>query len=148
MGEAPSRWRTTEHTADLAIEVEARSLDELFFTSAQGMMGALLGLEEGPVESGADHAAVWRRLSLDASDREALLVDWLRELLYVQISEDLFFAGAEIERLDETGMVARVAFRPLPKDHFVQRELKGITYHDLEVTRRVEGWFARIVFDL
>jgi len=148
MGEAPSRWWTTEHTADLAIEVEAGSLDELFFICAQGMTGVLLGSEEGSAESGANHSAVWRRLGLKAPDREALLVDWLRELLHVQISEDLFFAGAEIEQLDETGIVARVAFRPLPEDHFVQRELKGITYHDLEVTRRGEGWFARIVFDL
>jgi len=148
MGEAPSRWRTTEHTADLAIEVEACSLGELFVTAALGMVGVLLGSEEGAAKSEADHATVRRQLSLEAPDREALFVDWLRELLYVQNSEDLLFAGAEIEGLDETGMVARVAFRPLGSGHFVQRELKGVTYHDLEVTRRGEGWFARIVFDL
>jgi SHS2 domain-containing protein len=30
----------------------------------------------------------------------------------------------------------------------VQRELKGVTYHDLTVRRRGGGWYARVVFDL
>jgi len=147
-GVTPSRWRTVEHTADLAIEVEAHSLDELFVTGALGMMGVLLGAEDGtgPWDSGSP--ADWRELTFEAPDREALFVEWLRELLYIQVSEQLLFTVAEIAELAETKMVARVAFRPPSNELEVERELKGVTYHDLEVARRGDRWYARIVFDL
>ena len=89
-----------------------------------------------------------RELVLKAPDRAALFVDWLRELLFIQVSEQLLFNTAEIAELDETGLVARVAFRHPLGDAEVVRELKGVTYHDLELVRRGDGWFARIVFDL
>jgi SHS2 domain-containing protein len=148
MGETPSRWRTIEHTADLAIEVEAPSLERLFVTGALGMSGVLLGWEDGSVESEPDKSAVWRELVLEAPDREALFVDWLRELLYIQITEGLLFSEAEISSLDDTRLIVRAAFRSPASDSPVERELKGVTYHDLVVTQRDGGWFARIVFDL
>jgi SHS2 domain-containing protein len=147
MGEAPGRWRTVEHTADLAIEVEAPSLEGLFEAAGHGLTGVLLGSEAGRVQA-AGAAAVRRELALEAPDREALLVEWLRELLFVQVSEGLLFAGAEIEELGDTRLVARAAFRPPTNVAAVARELKGVTYHDLEVSRRGDGWFGRIVFDL
>ena len=142
-----ARWRTIEHTADLGLEVEAPSLAELFTAGAHGMTGVLLGREGGAAEDGAG-ATVWRKLELEAPDVEALLVDWLRELLYIQITEGLLFAAAEIETLDASRLVARAGFGPVAEGDPVERELKGITYHDLEVSRRNDGWFARIVFDL
>ena len=103
-------------------------------------------------ESGAPEldgvAEIWRNLDLQAPDMEALLVDWLRELLYIQISEGLLFAAAGIETLDEQRLVARAGFAHPQDADVVERELKGVTYHDLEVGRRDGDWFARIVFDL
>jgi SHS2 domain-containing protein len=142
-----ARWRTIEHTADLGLEVEASSLMELFMAGAHGMAGVLLGRESGAAEGGAG-ATVWRQLELEAPDVEALLVDWLRELLHIQTTEGLLFAAAEIETLEASRLVARAGFGPVADVDPVERELKGITYHDLEVSRRDYGWFARIVFDL
>jgi SHS2 domain-containing protein len=82
MGDA-WEWRTTEHTADLAIEVEARTLELLFEAAAHAMTGVLLGAEAGPSSEGARRPSVWRDLQLEAEDRDALLIDWLRELLYI-----------------------------------------------------------------
>lgn len=150
MGSAPWRWRTIEHTADLAIEVEAPTLEWLFLAGAHGMTGVLLGHEDSATRAApdAERGTVRRNLVLEAPDREALLVDWLRELLYVQVTEDLLFAGAEIDELEDTGLVACVAFSSPLDANDVERELKGVTYHDLELSRRADGWFARIVFDL
>lgn len=148
MGDAAWRWRTIEHTGDLAIEIEAPSLEQLFVASAHGLVGVLLGEEAGPEEPEPAKATVWRELALEGSDREVLLVDWLRELLYIQMSEDLLLAGSEIGELAETRLVARVGFAPPAPGRGVERELKAVTYHDLEVSRRGDGWFARIVFDI
>jgi SHS2 domain-containing protein len=158
MGGGGPHWRTVEHTADLAIEVEAPSLPELFLGGAHGLTGVLLGAESGAEVAPPPAPASWRRLALEAPDREALLVDWLRELLFVQLSEGLVFAGAEIEELADTRLVARVGFARAGgragagagagRAAAVQRELKGVTYHDLTVRRRGGGWYARVVFDL
>jgi SHS2 domain-containing protein len=143
---ADARWRTIEHTADLGLEVEAPTLELLFVAGAQGLAGVLLGDEAGAAGGETGRETEWRELALEAPDREALFVDWLRELLYIQISEGLIFRTAEIGELREDRLVARAGFAPPDKP--VERELKGVTYHDLEVSRRGEAWFARIVFDL
>ncbi|MHC4233495.1 MAG: archease [Planctomycetota bacterium] len=148
MGDEPGRWRTIEHTADLGIEVEAGSLERLFEAGAHGLAGVLLGSEHGSAGSAPNSATTWRRMVLEAPDREALLVDWLRELLYVQSSEGLLIAAAEIAELEDTKLVAQAGFSQPPVSAGVERELKGVTYHDLEISQRGDGWFARVVFDL
>ena len=147
MSGLPWRWWTIEHTADLAMEIEASTLEELFLASAHGMAGVLRGREAGR-EAQEASPTVWRELALDAQDREVLLVDWLRELLYIQTVESLAFTTAVIEVLGEGSLVARAGFRPRGAKLEVERELKGVTYHDLQVGRRDASWHARIVFDL
>ena len=87
-----------------------------------------------------------------AVDREALLVEWLRELLYVSTSNAeggaWAFVGAEFEELTETRLVGGVELARPPAGTEMERELKGVTYHDLEVGRRGGRWRARIVFDV
>jgi len=148
MNDAAWRWRTVEHTADLAMELEAPSLEELFLAAAGGMVGVLVGSEEGRRVEPSTAVSQRRTLELEAPDREALLVEWLRELLYLHTAEDLFYRGAEIQRLGDTRLVAQVSFAAQSGVGAVERELKGVTYHDLEVSRRDNGWYARVVFDL
>lgn len=145
MDESSARWETIEHTADLAIEVRAPSLESLFLTAADGLTGLLQGRESGPADAGA--AERWRELELEAADTATLLVEWLRELLYIHASDELVFAAGGISELDDGRLVARVGLRR-PAPETIERELKGVTYHDLEVCRENDGWFGRIVFDV
>jgi SHS2 domain-containing protein len=148
MRHEPGRWKTIEHTADLGIEIEADSLERLFEAGAHGLAGVLVGSEVGVSPSDPSPAVAWRRLVLEAPDREALLVDWLRELLYIQETEGLLLAAAEVEDLGDTKLVARAGFTRPPPSRGAERELKGVTYHDLQVSWRAGGWYARVVFDL
>ncbi len=148
MNDAAWRWRTVEHTADLAMELEAPSLEELFLGAAGGMLGVLLGSEGGRRVEPSKAVSQRRTLELEAPDREALLVEWLRELLYLHAAEGLLYRDAEIQRLGDTRLVAQVSFETESGVGAVERELKGVTYHDLAVSRRGNGWYARVVFDL
>lgn len=137
-------WHTVEHTGDLAIQIEAPSLPDLFAAAAAGLAGLLQGEESGPAELAGVEEAGWRELQVEAPEREVLLVDWLRELLYLQMAEGTVLGGTEVREVSESGLRARAGFGSAP----VERELKAVTYHDVEVKRHGDGWRARVVFDV
>lgn len=154
----PPGVREVEHTADLGIEVEADSLEALFGRAAAGMMA--LVRDEGPGTAGAPAADAdaidsgGRAIELEVAgeDVSGLLVRWLRELLYLQEVDGFVYGGADFEQLDASSLRAWVRPQPAPAPQI--RELKGVTYHGLEVerTRDVEGtargWRARVIFDI
>jgi SHS2 domain-containing protein len=151
------RVRAIEHTADLAIEVEAASLPALFDGAATGMLALIeredlegaIGTSGGadPIDRDAQRytGAVVRELELGAPDLPSLLVHWLRELLHLFQGEQLAYRGAEFHRLTTTAL--RAAVRTEPAVDAV-REIKGVTYHDLEVSHRDSLWHTRVVFDV
>lgn len=96
-----------------------------------------------PDVSGAAESAT-HRLELAAPDREALLVAWLREVLFLFQTRAFQYVDAHFEVLSDTRLVARLdgtAAEPV-------MELKGVTYHALAVRREDDGWLARVVFDV
>lgn len=128
-----------EHTADVGIEVEAWGVDELFLRAAQGMAHLILE-HELPAPSQT------RRMSLTATDRPALLREWLRELLYWHETEGFTLSRATFHVLDATRLEAIVMGGPDPCGPV--REIKGVTLHGLAATQRGEGWYARVIFDV
>jgi SHS2 domain-containing protein len=138
-------FRQLEHTADLALEVEAPSLGELFAEALRGLADCVTEVE---------HLAprVWCRLEARAPDRERLLVEWLGEALYRFEIERLLFCAATVEILETSdGWEARgeaAGERFDPERHPYKVALKGVTYHGLRVEPRGGGWRARMVFDL
>lgn len=144
------RWRTIEHTADLAVEVEAASVAELFLACGDALVGVLVGCESSEEVDGdpATGDVVTRRLDLEAPDREAMLIEWMRELLHLANAEGLLFAGGEFAELEDERLEADVELMSLQEARPMERELKGVTYHDLALDHRDGGWYARVVFDL
>lgn len=149
----PPGVREIEHTADLGMEVEAASLEELFQRAAAGTMALVRAADDGPLarpsaEPPAPPAVRSVRIELDGdeADAAALLVRWLRELLYLQEVAGFVYGDASFQRLDETGL--RASVRPDPNASRQIRELKGVTYHGLEVERTDDGWRARVIFDI
>jgi SHS2 domain-containing protein len=88
---------------------------------------------------------VTRELELSAPDLPSLMVHWLRELLYFFQVEHLAYRGAEFQQVTTSSL--RAAVRAVPAVEAI-REIKGVTYHDLEVSRRDDAWHTRLVFDV
>lgn len=87
-----------------------------------------------------------RGVDLEADDAAALMVAWLRELLYLHEVEDFSYRSSKFQRLDDRGLRARVRGGRDPVS--AVRELKGVTYHGLEVRREDDEWIARLIFDI
>jgi SHS2 domain-containing protein len=142
------RYRELDHTADRALRVWGRGLADLLVGAARGMC-SLMGDLEGLVPE------LWRTIRLESSDREALLVEWLNEVLYLIDAEGLLFVDFRIESVSDletawagaagAAMVAHVggAAAPVTRAH-----IKAATFHDLRLVEDAAGWSTVITFDV
>lgn len=133
------RFELLEHTADVGIRAAGEDLDEVFAAAAEGLatiMGAWFPGEGEP-----------RDVEVEAPDREALLVAWLDELIYLHEAEDLVFGGFE-PRVEETRLRARVLAAARRGRPLEGQWVKAATYHGLRVEREGTGWAARVYVDV
>jgi SHS2 domain-containing protein len=133
-----SPYVEVEHTADWALRVWAPTLAELFIDAARGMY-ALAGAKPG------SNLPERRHVELSADDHESLLVAWLQELLYYTESEGLVFGEFQVELLDPPQLKAEVASE---KSERLDKVIKAVTYHNLNIRRTNAGYETTIVFDV
>jgi len=137
MDKSRQGYREHEHTADWELEVWAESLPALFEQAARGMY-ALAGVVIKPGRH-LEH-----RLELQALDNESLLVSFLGALLFLSETQGLAFDRFEI-LLQEGNLQASVQGAQIAA---ISREIKAVTYHNLQILESRRGLEARIVFDV
>ncbi len=125
------------HTADWCLRVWAGSLPVLFAEAARGM-NALSGvrLAEGP--------RAWRTFETAAPDPESLLVAFLSELVYAAEQEKL---GFDMFRIDIEGQTLKVEMEGAPLLS-LNKAIKAVTYHNLQIQQTARGYEIEIVFDV
>lgn len=133
-----SGFREHEHTADWELEAWAPDLPGLLEQAARGML-ALSGmqLKAGEVSQ--------RSVTLHGLDAESLLVQFLSELLWLQQEENLGFNDFSIEVDDEFVLTADLMGAGITR---LDKEIKAVTYHNLQVESTGNGLKAVIVFDV
>lgn len=133
------RFEIVEHTADWAIRVFGRDLEELLIHAAQGM-NSLLVTDVGAVGSNHVH-----QFELDAYDAESLLVDWLSELAYWVEMSGIVFHQFQLSNVSPVHLDAVVRGGHVSS---LQKHIKAVTYHDLEIKETGAGLEATVVFDV
>lgn|SRR5574341_1479040 len=137
------RMRTTseilEHTAEVRVRVRGPTLGDI---AAEA--GRALGRLELGTERPAPHGE-WRTVEVHAPDRDALLVEWLNELIYLAETERWVAVEIEPESAMDTAFVARA--RGVTVEEAPAR-VKAATYHGLRVTPVAGGLEAEVVLDV
>ena len=137
MGGNDSGYREIEHTADWMLEVWAPTLPGLLEQAARGMYSLSgVDIKEGNRSSTS--------FELRARDPETLLVRFLAELLYYVERENIAFDKYELEHSGEV-LKARLEGAEIIS---MKKEIKAVTYHNLEVQQHERGLEASIVFDV
>jgi SHS2 domain-containing protein len=137
MPKKQSGYREIEHTADWELEAWAPDLPGLLEQAARGMYvlsGTLL--QPGHRQS--------RSFSIEMSDPENLLVQFLSELLYYSENEGLAFDSFAFNFQDQS-FSAYLEGSPISE---TEKEIKAVTYHNLEIRQSEQGLQVRIVFDV
>ena len=137
-----NHYRLLEHTADMGVEGEAETLADLFQLMAQGVMKIV-------TDCVAIDASRRITVQVEGEDIEDLLVGWLSEVLYLLEGRGFLAADFKIEKIDENHLEAAVYGEPFDKNrHYLLREVKAVTYHQLGVEMIDGQWLARVYVDL
>jgi SHS2 domain-containing protein len=130
-------FRWVNHTAELELEIEAPSEEEVF-AEALAAFAELAG-------NGRSGEPVSRKVELEAGGHAELLAEWLSELVYLAEAEQLVPERVSSLELEGGSVRATVEGRRGEPRNLV----KAVTLHrlELEPDDRV-GWRARMVLDV
>ena len=127
-----------EHTADLALRIHGRDLEELFANAAHAMFSELADLRV--VAPDVRHS-----VHVDGADHESLLVNWLNQLLFLHETRGEVYSGFDIHELTSKALRATVRGE---HSEDVRMIIKAATYHDLAILDTGQGYVVPIIFDV
>ena len=135
-------YQIIDHTADFGLQVRGADPVDLFTKAGMALFDVLTDVE-------ALKGAQAQRIRVDGDGWPDLMVNWLRELLYLWSGEEKLVHAIEIESLTETDIAATVMYDVfLPERHQIKNEIKAVTYHQIQTQPVGHGWEARIIFDV
>jgi SHS2 domain-containing protein len=137
-----THYRLINHTADFGIRVFGRTKRDLF----QNAGYALFDLIVGKIEFETEKIKI---IYVQGEDLADLMVNWLRELLYVWSGADGLVSSVEVIRISPKFLQAAIGIVHYdPEHHQIQNEIKAVTYHQIQVNRTLGGWNSQIIFDV
>ena len=129
-----------EHQTDLKIKVFGKNLKEVFRNSMIAMVESMR-----PEIDFSFKKTFQRKIKIKSFDLDSLLVDFLSEVLYlIQVNKEVYkkieflkFEKYEIEAVLYGKKVKRFGLG-----------IKAVTYHNLEIKKIKNNWYATILFDI
>lgn len=139
-------YRFVDHTADVAFELEGRSLEDLFLSAADATLATMVENPEDIVPRER------RRLILESKEPDLLLLNFLQELIYYKDAESLFLRPSEVKisqtddgwRLEGTLEGETID----PRRHRTLADVKAVTLHGLQVHPTPKGWCGFVLLDV
>jgi SHS2 domain-containing protein len=127
------------HTSEVQVHLEGATLADLLLEAG----GALAELQLGPLPPGPIGPP--QTLRVQASDREALLVEWLNELIYRSEVGKCVFTELAITRASDRELTATVRGYPAES---LRTQPKAATLHGLAIRKDGAGLSADVVIDV
>jgi SHS2 domain-containing protein len=131
--------------ADCAIDIEGRSLDDLFETAAAALAKLMVD------DPATLPVSVTRTIALEAPELDMLLHDWLSELIFLKDRDSLVFLRARV-RVEGHGpyrLAAEVEGGAIDPERTARgADPKAVTFHQFGLRTVPGGWRARVVIDI
>lgn len=136
------KYRILKRSSDLAIKVFGKSQEELFGNSAYALFDLMTDI---------DNVQVQERLPLEVEgvDRDDLMVNWMRELLYLYQGSGYLLKEFRLDEVKDDRVRGEVAGEKLDPDrHEIKREIRAVAYHQSRMERTGDQWTAQVIFEL
>src|SRR6266508_2229003 len=128
-----------EHTAEVRVRIRAPSFGELAAEAGRALARVQLG-RTPPLPTGA-----WRTIEVHSTDRPALLVDWLNELVF--LAETECWVPAEFQIVAATDTMLQTLARGVSVEEAPAR-VKAATFSGLDIRPAQDGLEAEVVLDV
>lgn len=132
------KYKILEHKADIRLKITASTIKELFQGALEGMTSIIKSEEtkREPIEE---------KIEVSSLDINALLVDFLNQVLTLSDVYNAVFDKVEIEKLTKQEIQGKIKGQKVDK---FKEEIKAVTYHNLVVEKKDDIWQATVLFDI
>ena len=135
-------YKLIDHTADFGIHVFGNNEKALFENAGLAMFELL-------VDAGRPGECRRHMVAVEGSDWPDLMVNWLRELLYLWTGEESILRSIAVEELTPYCISAWVDLETFQTErHPILNEIKAVTYHQIQAGPEGNHWEAKIIFDV
>ena len=125
-------YKFLEHTADIKIAVDEKSLEKAFESSALAMKEIMLEFEKLKIKSNTS-----KILSIEGKDHGDLLYSFLEEFLYLLDAEDFILSeieDIEISGNEESGFnLSAKILGDRASNYKFSNKVKAITFNDMKI---------------
>lgn len=134
------KYEILEHKADLKIRAFGSKKEELFLNMLLGMV------ESMRAEVKKTDEKTKRTIKIKSLDSQALLVDFLSQVLYLtQINKEVY-NNFEFAKLTDNELDGKLIGQKVEK---FGEDIKAVTYHNLDIHQNPQGeWEAIVLFDI
>jgi SHS2 domain-containing protein len=143
-----SRFEYLEHTADIKIRAFGQSVEEAFLNAALAATNFISDVSK--IEK-----TVVKKINVSSSRLDTLLYDFLEELLVLIDTDGFLLSGAkklEIKQENEGGEIVYKLHCIAEGDHYSKYERKGdlkaITYSEMSILQKNDGFEITVVYDI
>jgi SHS2 domain-containing protein len=136
-----------DHTADIGVEISGRTKKELFVHAAGALFDIMI--ENSTHKKAGKIQKQQKTMTITGADTQDLLINFLRELLFLFNGERCVVKRCEIMECGNKKIKARLAGeRYNNNQHLIKTEIKAVTYSGLTVKKIKSNWMARVIFDV
>ena len=140
--ENQKKYRITQHQTELAVRIFGNSQADLFAHSACALFDVM-----------TDPATIEIKeripLEVEGSDRDDLMVNWMRELLYLYQSRGYLLKEFKINQVKDTVVKAEVSGEKVDPDrHEIKQEIATVAFHKSRMEKTGNQWIAQVIFEL
>ena len=140
--EKERKYRLTTRQSELAVKVTGGSQADLFANSAFALFDVMADVEKIEIKERLP-------LEVEGADRDDLMVNWMRELLYLYQGSGYLLKEFVIREVKDTSVKAEVCGEKIDPDrHEIKQEIAAVAYHQSRMTKTGNQWTAQLIFEV
>lgn len=125
-----------DHTSDIGVRVKSNSFENAFEESAFALLHIIFGKDR--LEN-LESRGETENISISGIDREALLINFLNELLYLIDAKKIYPTRIRIKITDENNLSIEFDKNYFDlENHPINLYVKAVTYHQLKIVSEKE----------
>lgn len=132
------KYKILEHIADLKIQAQGKSLEELFSNLAYGLSETIYP------ELAGEKIKKTRKIKVEGFDQESLLINFLNELIYLSDVKGEVYKDLKL-KIKNNSLEATLLACPVKSKKI---EVKAATYYNLKIEKEDNLYKTVVTFDI